>query len=122
MASKEGLKEAQSMIRSLNMALFIISREKRWFLQPWLIKVEDRSHWAYVPLMQPTASEAKDGEVLRDLLSSMVSDENSHEGTLLSDPNLFDDGVDPLIVAGKECRDDVTNLLNGLENTLVAKK
>jgi hypothetical protein len=41
LALQEGLKEAQSLLRVLNMAPTIVAREKRWFLKPWKVERED---------------------------------------------------------------------------------
>jgi hypothetical protein len=51
-ALKEGLREAQSLLRSLNMAPSTVARNKTWFLQPWLVETADKHHWAYVPALQ----------------------------------------------------------------------
>ena len=37
LALKDGLKEAQAMIRTLNMAPLSVARNKQWFLEPWVV-------------------------------------------------------------------------------------
>ena len=42
-ALKEGSKEAQKVLRVLNMAPSVHAREKEWFLKPWNLERLDRS-------------------------------------------------------------------------------
>jgi hypothetical protein len=37
-AMKEGLLEAQKMLRSLNMAPLVVAKQKKWFTQPWTVE------------------------------------------------------------------------------------
>jgi hypothetical protein len=123
-AHKEGLCEAQSLLRSLNMAPSTIARNKTWFLQPWLFETADKYHWAYVPAQKPTPGEDGDGEVLRDTLTTDVHgggtecsiEEGVLEDTQNADFNVFDDGVDPLVVAESEYRDAIVDMLNHHES------
>jgi hypothetical protein len=73
-ALKEGLKEAQSMLRILYMAPSTVAREKRWFLQPWSIEKQDPKHWSYVPPLKPIAGEDRDVEVLCEALINATSE------------------------------------------------
>jgi hypothetical protein len=41
---KLGLKQAQDMQRSLNMALSSYARNKKWFIEPWLVEKLDPKH------------------------------------------------------------------------------
>jgi hypothetical protein len=64
LALKEGLKEAQSMLRGLNMAPSTVAREKKWFLEPWVLEGQDPKYWAFVPSRTPTAGDDGNGEAL----------------------------------------------------------
>ncbi len=44
LALKEGLMEAQTMLRVLNMAPFAQCRIKEWFVTPWIIEQSDPKH------------------------------------------------------------------------------
>ena len=50
-ALKEGLKEAQAMIRVLNMAPSsqCTTKKKTWFYTPWLLEKSDPKHMAFTP-------------------------------------------------------------------------
>ena len=62
---KEGLKEAQSLLRILNMAPSTIARLKQWFHIPWVLEKSDTKSFAYMPLGAPIAGKDGDSEVLR---------------------------------------------------------
>jgi hypothetical protein len=67
-ALKEGLQEAQRLLRFLNMAPSTYARNKKWFLEPWSLKKMDTRHFAYIPTKTSTAGEDGDCEVLRQTL------------------------------------------------------
>jgi hypothetical protein len=49
-ALKEGLKEAQGLIRVLNMAPLACARNKKWYLEPWIEEARDPSFaFSYKP-------------------------------------------------------------------------
>ena len=73
-ALKEGLKEAQLVLRILYMAPSTMARKKRWFLQPWSIEKQDPKHWLYVPPLKPIAREDRDVEVLFEALINAASE------------------------------------------------
>jgi hypothetical protein len=77
LALKEGLKEAQGLLRILNMAPFIVVCEKCWFLNPWTVEAEDPSHWSYIPPPKPTACDDGDGEVIRDAVFGEIGYERA---------------------------------------------
>jgi hypothetical protein len=49
LALKEGLKEAQAMIRTLNMAPSVVARNKKWYLEPWVVEQGDPKFLSYSP-------------------------------------------------------------------------
>ena len=69
-ALKEGFKEAQGMLRSLNMAPSpqCISKNKIWYEKPWVVERADSKSFAYKPTSRPVSGEDGDSEVLRDRL------------------------------------------------------
>jgi hypothetical protein len=119
LALHEGLKEAQSLLRMLNMAPTTVAREKRWFLEPWKVEREDLKFWAYLPAKKVTAGEDDDGEVLREAMATpaalpqIVSADG--EQFLHLEEDLVDDGLNPLLVAENECRDALADLMNEVE-------
>ena len=60
-ALKEGLKEAQGVLRVVNMAPSSVASDKTWFQNPWMVEVADVKHWAYTPPKTPTPGEDGDG-------------------------------------------------------------
>ena len=112
-ALKEGLKAAQSMLNSLNMAPSTYARNKTWFQQPWLMEVADPNHWSYVAPLKPTRGEDGDAEVLREsMMAAEVADPKScdetYQGGLVLEDEIFEDGLDPVEVAENECRDVIS--------------
>ena len=115
-ALQEGLKEAQSMLRVLNMSPSIQCANKVWFMTPWLVEKADPQNFAYVPTKSPVRGEDGDGEVLRADLEENSLDHDSvnsnsnpcieGEEDIVEDeaPNLFDVEI--------ETRDAMTEMLN----------
>jgi hypothetical protein len=81
-AMKEGLLEAQKMLRSLNMAPSAIAKHKKWFTQPWTVERTDAKHFAYIPSKTPVADEDGDAEYLRYTLEIQAQN---------ADDNLYND-------------------------------
>jgi hypothetical protein len=71
MALKEGFKEAQSMLRVLNMAPTVYARDKRWFTEPWRLERTDGKHMAYVPSQTPVAREDGDSKVMQEATTAL---------------------------------------------------
>lgn len=65
-ALKEGLKEAQQMINSLNMAPSrqAATKNKVWFEKPWFVELADTHSFAFVARSKPIRREDGDMEVL----------------------------------------------------------
>jgi hypothetical protein len=118
-ALQAGLKEAQSMLRVLNMAPSSIARDKHWFLQPWSIEALDPKHWSYVPAAKATVGEDGNGEVLRDAMAAAATDPTTvvdlGEGLFHLEEDLFDDRVSPVEVAQNECKDAISEMFNAVE-------
>ena len=70
-ALKEGLKEAQRMINSLNMAPNpqASAKNKIWFDKPWVAEMSDNQSFAFVVGSKPVRGEDGDMEVLREDLT-----------------------------------------------------
>lgn len=109
-ALKEGLREAQSMIRILNMGPSSVAREKKWFMQPWLVESNDPKYWAYVPPKKATTGDDGDGEALRD---AMV-DTDANDNVVHLEDELEDD-PEPLGIAEGECMDALSELMDAVE-------
>lgn len=120
-ALKEGFKAAQGMLNSLNMAPSTYARNKSWFQQPWLHECSDPKHWSYIAPEKPTPGEDGDAEVLRETMmeSEHVDSESlehqSNDGIVLED-SVFEDGLDPTVVAENECRDAISDMLDSVED------
>ena len=71
-ALKEGLKEAQGMLRILNMAPsnYASAVKKLWFLTPWKVEKEGPTHLAYQPVATPQPGVDGDAECERVRLES----------------------------------------------------
>jgi len=67
-ALKEGLKDAQRLINTLNMApnAQASSRNKDWFHKPWISEQSDPQSFAYAAPAKPVHGEDGDMEVLRE--------------------------------------------------------
>ena len=119
-ALKEGLKEAQSVIRILNMAPSTVAKKKDWFLTPWVVEKADFKSFAHVPQRNPVAGEDGDVEVLAheaDELTARLDgdgDESLAEYDTLAEEGEFDDGLDPLVVAESEARHCLGDMLNSI--------
>lgn len=112
---KEGLKSAQSMLRGLNMAPSAVARDKKWFVEPWVVEAVDTKHWSYVPPVTPVRGEDGDGEVMRESLSTeALSTEDLEEcpETESAGESVIEDDLDPVEVAEDECRHAIREILS----------
>jgi hypothetical protein len=117
-ALKEGLKETQKLLRSLNMAPSSVARNKKWFTEPWTVEKLDPKHFAYVPTKSPVPGEDGDCEVLRHALEleefADAADEASRAVTKENED--VDDLLDAATVAEIEARDVICTMLDNHES------
>lgn len=115
-ALQEGLREAQSMLRVLNMSPAVQCRNKSWFLTPWVVERTDPQHFAYVPANLPVRGEDGDGEVLRADLEAQAGSEVSVDSNSIPcaerEEEIVDDGSPTLFVLEAEAQDAVCDVLN----------
>ena len=113
-ALREGLKEAQSLLTTLNMAPSTVAKCKMWFLQPWKVESADPKHWAYVPPPKPVPGEDGDVEVLRETLNVGTEvedgdcDHEAIEDEVTGANDSMEDGQNDLRVVEDECRDAIS--------------
>ena len=121
-ALQEGLKQAKSMLRSLNMAPSTQCQPRRriWYDKPWLVERKDPKCFHYKPGARPTSGEDGDSEVLRDRLQNEPStfDLVAHAPHMRD--NIEEDALenclpDHLTSLQDEARDAVIDLLNDAE-------
>lgn len=118
-ALKQGLREAQRVLTSLNMAPSREARNRKWFVEPWTVEAQDKAHMGYVPPCRPILGEDGDGEVLQDQFDTMDSSimeveplesiENADESCIISDQ------LDSVAIAENEMRDVIVGMLDPLE-------
>jgi hypothetical protein len=115
-AMQEGLKEAQSMLRVLNMSPSIHCTNKVWFMTPWLVEKNDPHNFAYVPAKSPVRGEDGDGEVLRANLDTNALDydnvDSNSNPCMEGDVDIVEDGASNLLVVESETRDAMSEMLN----------
>ena len=128
-ALKEGLREAQCMMNSLNMAPSpqAAAKNKVWFEKPWSIELGETQSFAFPASSKPTADEDGDMEVLREnllvqqeemqRLGEVHSLSGAAGGHLEED---IDDGMRALTVLESETRDIVADMLNDHEEYVSA--
>ena len=123
-ALQEGFKEAQAMLRALNMAPTAHCQSKRrtWYEKPWLVERADPKSFAYKPSARPISEEDGhngDSEVLRDWLHDETA---SGSGNAVA-PQMRDtigddvdeDGAEHSAVLEQETHDAIIDLLNRAE-------
>ena len=120
LALKEGLMEAQVMLRVLNMAPSAQCRSKVWFLTPWIIEQGDPKHMAYVKSKNAIIGEDGDSEVLREALdiASIIDVElvNSNSNNLDElEGNFEGGGVEDLTILEEETRQVVIEMVDSME-------
>ena len=76
-ALKEGLRDVQRMINSLNMAPNpqASARNKVWFQKPWVSERLDKHSFAYAAGLKPIRGEDGDMEVLREDLRQITQEQ-----------------------------------------------
>jgi hypothetical protein len=121
LALQEGLKEAQAMLRALNMApsSHCQSKKKIWYEKPWVVEKADPKSWAYKPSARPTSGEDGDSEVLRDSLHAeselATANRDSLQMNDSMEDDLVDDGLDHLTVLQDETRDVIADVMSHAE-------
>lgn len=120
-ALQEGLKEAQGMLWSLNMApsTQCQPRRKVWFEKPWVLEKADPKSFAYKPNARPVFGEDGDSEVLRDRLqdesATSAAPRDAPQMRDSIEDDVVDDGGNHFSILEEETRDAVTDLLNHAE-------
>jgi hypothetical protein len=120
-ALQEGFKEAQAMVRALNMAPTAHCQSKRrtWYEKPWAVERADPKSFAYKPSARPISGEDGDSEVLRDRLhEETTSGSGNAAAPQMRDTieeDVDEDGAEQSAVLEQETRDAITDLLNRAE-------
>jgi hypothetical protein len=113
-ALKEGFKEAQALIRVLNMAPSTVARHKKWFIEPWVEEANDpKFGFTYKPSKELVAGEDGDAEVMRAALEIGVDLDEGDVGHSASEGDV-DDGVDPRVLFENEARDIISDVRSGV--------
>jgi hypothetical protein len=114
-ALKEGFKEAQALIRVLNMAPSTIARYKKWFIEPWIEEANDpKFGFTYKPSKELVAGEDGDAEVMRAALEIGVDLDEGDVGHPAGEGDV-DDGVDPRVLFENEARDIISDMRSGVQ-------
>jgi len=121
-ALKEGLREAQKIINSLNMAPNpnAPARNKVWFDRPWEVELVDAQSFAFSAGTKPVRGEDGDMEVLREDIREKEQELQRRaelhevETPVQNDveEDVFDDGVPPLVVVESETTDIISDILS----------
>jgi hypothetical protein len=107
---KEGFKEAQALIRVLNIAPSIVARHKKWFIEPWVEEANDpKFGFTYKPSKELVVEEDGNAEVMRAALETGVDLDEGDAGHSASEGDI-DDGVDPRVLFENEARDIISNV------------
>jgi hypothetical protein len=76
---KEGLGEAQKLMRTLNMAPSNTARQKQWFKVPWKVEAADVKSFIYTHTVTPEDGDDGDFEVLWVTIEQTLVSEESRE-------------------------------------------
>ena len=123
-ALNQGLKEAQRVITSLNMAPNpqVAAKLRVWFDKPWIVERADKLSFAWAATSKPVRGEDGDMEVLREDINE--EDESQLQGELHDteptaiehvEEDLIDDGVPALAIVESETRDIISEMLSNHE-------
>ena len=85
------------MIRTLNMAPLVVARNKKWYLEPWIVEQGDPKFLLYFPSAKAVPGQDGDAEVIRD--DQTPFNHKTESGEILK--NLEDEILLP------SCHDDV---------------
>jgi hypothetical protein len=114
-ALKEGFKEAQALIRVLNMVPSTVARYKKWFIEPWVEEANDpKFGFTYKLSKELVAGEDGNAEVMRAVLEIGVDLDEGDAGHLASEGDV-DDGVDPRVLFENEARDIISDVRSGIQ-------
>ena len=118
----KGLKDAQRMQNSLNMApnSHAPASKKVWFEKPWMVERADKQSFAYTPTSKPIRGEDGDMEVLRSDLQEVehelerrIAIENLHPSICEHlEEEILDDGADSMIIVDSKTRDAISEMLD----------
>lgn len=126
LALKEGLTEAQRLLRHLNMAPSVHARAnlKVWFNKPWELETTDEKFMKFKSTSKLVFGEDGDSEVIRHTLQQATSLEEEGDTVVPNqthlESELFDDGQDIGMVAEGEVRDAIADMLNTHEEQVIA--
>jgi hypothetical protein len=114
-ALREGFKEAQALIRVLNMAPSTVAKHKKWFIELWVEEANDpKFGFTYKPSKELVVGEDGDAEVMRAALEIGVDLDEGDARHPASEGNI-DDGVDPRVLFENEARDIISNVRSGVQ-------
>ena len=125
LALKEGLKDAQKMMNSLNMAPSpqAAAKNRVWFERPWILESADTQSFSFHTTGKPVWGEDGDMEVLREDLREKESElqrrAELHELQHLEndiEEDVLDDGVEALTVVESETQDIISEVLSNHED------
>jgi hypothetical protein len=109
-ALKEGFKEAQALIRVLNMAPSTVVRHKKWFIELWVEEANDpKFGFTYKPSKEPIAGEDGDAKLMRVALETGIDLDEGDVGHSASKEDI-DDGVDPRVLFENKARDIISDV------------
>jgi hypothetical protein len=113
---KEGFKEAQALIRVLNMAPSTVARHKKWFIEPWVEEANDpKFGFMYKLSKELVAVEDGDAEVMRVALEMKDEDLDEGDAGHSASEGDVDDGVDPRVLFENEARDIISDVRSGVQ-------
>ena len=125
-ALKEGLKEAQKMLNSLNMAPSpqAFAKNKMWFEKPWTVELADTTSFAFSAVTKPVRGEDGDMEVLREDIHEKEQElqrttelhDLQSNGLIDTEEDMVDDGVPTIAVVESETRDIISEVLSNHED------
>jgi hypothetical protein len=117
LALKEGLIEAQQLLRHLNMAPSVHARAnlKVWFNKPWELDTTYEKFMKFKSTSKPVFGENGDSEVIKHTLQQTTSFEEEGDTVVPNqmhlESKLFDDGQDIGMVVEGEVRDAIAHTL-----------
>jgi hypothetical protein len=112
---KEGFKEAQALIRVLNMAPSTVAKHKKWFIEPWVEEANDpKFGFTYKLSKELVAGEDGDAKVMQATLEIGVDLDEGDAGHSASEGDV-DDGVDPRVLFENKARDIISNVRSGVQ-------
>ena len=125
-ALKEGLKEPQKMLNSLNMAPSpqASAKNKVWFEKPWTVELADTTSFAFFAVTKPIRGEDGDMEVMREDIREKEQElqrttelhDLQSNGLIDMEEDMVDDGVPTIAVVESETRDIILEVLSNHED------